>query len=88
MSYRDSDVSGGKIRLKVSATADETLGADGLDAGELALNRADGVMYFKTSANAISHFPSASGIKNIVAISQAAYDALATKDSETLYVVT
>lgn len=88
MSYRDSDVSGGKIRLKVSATADETIAADGLDAGELALNRADGVMYFKNSVNAISQFPSASGIKNIVAISQAAYDALATKDSETLYVVT
>lgn len=88
MSYRDSDIGGGKVRVKFSDVADATLGADGLDAGELALNRADGVMYFKNSANAISQFPSASGIKNIVAISQAAYDALATKDSETLYVVT
>lgn len=32
--------------------------------------------------------PGAAEIKNIVSITQAAYDALATKDPDTLYVIT
>lgn len=88
MAYQDSDVSGGKVRLKHSMTAAETIGANGLVGGELALNAADGVMYFRTDAGATGQFPSATGITKIVAITQAAYDALASKSSTTLYVIT
>ena len=40
MPYQDSDVTGGKVRLKTSMTAGETLAASGLVPGELALNAA------------------------------------------------
>jgi hypothetical protein len=36
----------------------------------------------------VAQFPGSTGIKSIVSISQAAYDALAVKDSSTLYVIT
>ena len=87
MSYRDSNVTGGKVRLKTSMTAGETIAASGLAPGELALNAADGVAYFSTAAGAIGQFPSASGFLRIVSLTQAAYDAL-TPDAATLYIVT
>ena len=37
MPYQDSDVTGGKVRLKTSMTAGETITADGLVPGEPAL---------------------------------------------------
>lgn len=38
--YSDSDISGGKVRLKVSHAAGETISGSGLVPGELALNAA------------------------------------------------
>lgn len=86
MAFRVPD--GGPVRVRASQTAAEAPNTNELDEGELALNAADGILYFQTAANAISQFPSATGINKIVAITQAAYDALAVKDSATLYVIT
>jgi len=80
MPYQDSDVSGGKVSLKNSSTAGEAKPA--LVNGELALNSADNVLYHRDG-----QFPGAVGFKRIVALSQAAYDAL-TPDAETLYIIT
>jgi hypothetical protein len=82
MPFKDSDVTGGKVRLKVSHTAGETIGGSGLVPGELALNTIDGRLFHRNGS-----FPSADGIFKIVALTQAAYDAL-TPDATTLYVVT
>ena len=87
MPYQDSDVTGGKVRLKTSMTAGETIAASGLVPGELALNAADGVAYYQTAAGAIGQFPSATGFTRIVSLTQAAYDAL-TPDATTLYIIT
>ena len=88
MPYQDADVRGGKVCLKNSMVAAETIAADGLVPGELALNAADGAMYFRNSAGSVGQFPSAAGFLRIVTITQAAYNALAVKDSTTLYIVT
>lgn len=80
--------SGGPVRIRSSITADEAPTTNELEEGELALNSADGVLYFQTASDSVSQVPSSTGIKNIVSISQAAYDALAVKDTETLYVIT
>jgi hypothetical protein len=81
MPYQDSDVSGGKVSLKNSSTAGEV--KPGLVNGELALNSADNVLYHRDG-----QFPGSVGIRRIVALTQAAYDALAAKDSQTLYIIT
>lgn len=88
MPYQDSDVTGGKVRLKHSMTASETIAASGLVPGELALNAADGVAYFQTAAGGVGRLPSATGFLRIVALTQAAYNALAVKDASTLYIIT
>lgn len=87
MPYRDSSTEGGRVRVKASPTAGETIAPGGLRTGELALNSADGVLYFKTATGTAGQFPSAVGVTRIVALSQAAYDAL-TPDPTTLYVIT
>lgn len=81
MPYQDSNVTGGKISLKHSGTAGETI-SGGLVPGEIAINSADNVLYHKDG-----QFAGAAGFKRIVALSQSAYDAL-TPDSETLYIIT
>lgn len=81
--WKDSDTTGGKVRLKVSHVAGETISGAGLAPGELALNEVDGRLFYDGGS-----FPSATGISKIVALSQAAYDALASKDATTLYVIT
>jgi hypothetical protein len=81
MPYQDSDVSGGKVSLKNSSTAAEAKPA--LVNGELALNSTDNVLYHRDG-----QFPGAVGFRRIVALTQAAYDALAVKDSQTLYIIT
>jgi hypothetical protein len=80
MPYQDSDVSGGKVSLKNSSTAAEAKPA--LVNGELALNSADNVLYHRDG-----QFAGATGFKQIVALTQAAYDAL-TPDASTLYIIT
>jgi hypothetical protein len=80
MPYQDSNTTGGKVRIKNSSTAAEA--KPGLVGGELALNSADNVLYHRDG-----QFAGAEGFKRIVALSQAAYDAL-TPDSDTLYIIT
>lgn len=86
MAFRVPD--GGPVRVRASQTAAEAPGTNELEEGELALNANDGVLYYQTAANAVGQFPSATGINKIVALTQAAYDVLAVKDSATLYVIT
>ena len=92
MPYQDSDVTGGKVRLKTSMLAGETIAASGLVPGELALNAADGAMYFATAAGTVGQFPSSSaGVLKIEALTQTAYDGLVATTatlSTTLYVIT
>ena len=82
MPFRDSDITGGKVRLKVSHTAGETIGGSGLVPGELAINTTDGRLFHRNGS-----FPSGEGITKIVTLTQSAYDAL-TPVSTTLYIVT
>jgi hypothetical protein len=49
MAWQDSDITGGKVRLKHSRTAAETIGADGLVPGEIAINAADGNILYKAA---------------------------------------
>ena len=83
MPFRDSDVTGGKVCLKVSHTAGETISGSGLVPGELALNTTDGRLFHRNGS-----FPSGDGITKIVSITQSAYDALTPKVATTLYIVT
>jgi hypothetical protein len=84
MPFRDSDVTGGRVRVKVSHTAGETIGGSGLVPGELALNTTDGRLFHRNGS-----FPSGDGITKIVTLTQSAYDAItATASVTTLYVVT
>lgn len=87
MPFRDSNTSGGRARLKVSMDSGETIGADGLVPGELALQAADGRLVYRDAAGSVSGFPAGEGINKIVAISQTAYDAI-TPSPTTLYVIT
>lgn len=82
MAWQDSDISGGKVRLKVSRVAGETISDDGLVPGEVAINEVDGRLFYQGGS-----FPSATGVHRIVTLTQAAYDALAP-DATTLYIIT
>ena len=88
MPFKDSSTAGGKVRVKTSMVAGEAIVAAGLATGELALNAADGAMYFRNSAGGVGRFPSATGFTQIVTLTQAAYDALSPKVAATLYIVT
>ena len=68
-------------------TSGDSLDADGLATGELALQAADGRLLYKDSAGSIQGFPAGDGVNKIVAIAQTAYDAI-TPDPSTLYVIT
>lgn len=87
MAYEFAPGSNAPVRLRESIVAAEAPVANELAEGELAVNSTDGTLYCK-SGSTVKGFPSASGFTKIVAITQAAYDALATKDSNTLYVIT
>lgn len=52
---------GTSIRLKKSAVADNAPSTSEIDYGELAINYADGKLYYKTSSNAIDFFTAGSG---------------------------
>jgi hypothetical protein len=49
-----------KVLLKKSSTVAKVPATSDLDYGELALNYADGKLYYKTSGNAVDTFPSLS----------------------------
>lgn len=65
MPWQDSDVSGGKVRLKHSASPGETIGASGLVPGEIAVNTADGVIYHKHPTGIVQKIPG--GITDTIA---------------------
>ena len=52
---------GTSIRLKKSAVGDNAPSTSEIDYGELAINYADGKLYYKTSSNAIDFFTAGSG---------------------------
>jgi hypothetical protein len=56
-----------KIKLKSSAVVNKVPVAGDLDYGELAINYADGKLYYKTSGNAIASFGNTTNIINSVA---------------------
>lgn len=87
MAFFDSSTNGGRVCIKHSMDAGETIAADGLHAGELALQAADGRLLYRDAAGSLKGFPVGEGINKIVALTQAEYDAL-TPDATTLYVIT
>lgn len=87
MAFEFAPGANGPTRLRESIVAGEAPVARELDEGEVALNSADGALYCKDAAGAVKAFPSATGLLRIVALSQAAYDAL-TPDADTLYIIT
>ena len=66
--WQDSDISGGKVRLKVSHVAGETIGAGGLAPGELALNAADGKLLYNNASSVVSQL----GAAKVVSLTYAA----------------
>lgn len=88
MAFEFAPGSNGPVRLRESIVASEAPVAKELEEGEVALNSTDGTLYCKSSAGTVRSFPSSSGFLRIVSLSQAAYDALAVKDSQTLYIIT
>jgi hypothetical protein len=57
MPWKDSSTTGGKVRLKHSATPLESIGAAGLRTGEVALNSADGKMLYKSADGSVKSIP-------------------------------
>ena len=57
--WKDSSTDGGKIRLKTSHVAAESLLPSGLVSGEVALNAADGKLLYKDNAGAVQTIPPA-----------------------------
>jgi hypothetical protein len=55
--WQDSDITGGKVRLKFSTTPGETIGASGLAPGEVAINVADAKFFCKDENGAVQSFP-------------------------------
>lgn len=78
------------IRIKRGTRAEivAAAAADGLAAGEPYLITDEDNLALATSVSTFQTFVKADGLKAIVRLSQAAYDALDPPDAETLYVVT
>ena len=57
MAWQDSDTTGGKVRLKHSRTASETIGPSGLAPGEIAINSADGKIVYKATDGTVKAIP-------------------------------
>jgi phage-related protein len=57
MAWQDSDTTGGKVRLKHSQVAAETIGPSGLVPGEIAINSADGKIVYKATDGTVKAIP-------------------------------
>lgn len=57
MVWQDSDITGGKVRLKHSQLAAETIGPSGLVPGEIAINAADGKITYKAADGTVKAIP-------------------------------
>jgi len=89
MAFADHEISGSRVRLRRSFTAGEAPASNELRPGEPAINAADGCMYVGTSSGTAVPVPGAPGIRQIVTLTQSAYDAItATASTTTLYIVT
>jgi hypothetical protein len=89
MAFTDHEISGSRVRLRRSFTAGEAPALNELRPGEPAINAADGCLYVGTTTGSATPVPGAPGIRQIVTLSQAAYDAItATASTTTLYIVT
>lgn len=65
--WQDSDITGGKIRLKFSTTQGETIGVGGLAPGEIAINVADGKIFYKKSDGTLGTLlPLQGGLSNVI----------------------
>lgn len=64
MAWQDSDVTGGKVRLKHSSVASETIGASGLVPGEIVLNTADAKFYYRKADGSVGYIP-AQGVESV-----------------------
>lgn len=69
--FRDSIVAGGKVRVKNSFEAGDTPPDGALVTGELALNSADGTLFYRTPAGTVGKIQSSSG-PTVVALTYAA----------------
>lgn len=86
MPYSDSAFTAGRLFPQSSRTPNDT---PSLRSGELASNAADGVMYVGKTDGTAGMIPGAVGIKQIVKLTQAQYDAItATASATTLYIIT
>ena len=88
MNYQPTRINvDGNLPVQRSVTAGDT--PSGLNAGELAVNAADGVLYVGLNTGKSATVPRALGFSRIEALTQSAYDAItATVSSTTLYIVT
>ena len=64
MAWQDSDITGGKVRLKHSSVTSETIGASGLVPGEIVLNTADAKFYYRKADGTVGYIP-AQGVESI-----------------------
>ena len=89
MGYVDPDISGSRVRLRRSSIAGVAPSTGELRPGEPAINAADGVLYVGKTDGTAGVVPGASGIRNIVTLTQAQYNAItATASATTLYIIT
>lgn len=77
-----------RVKRGTRAEIDAAAGAAGLAAGEPYLITDEGNMALALTASTYQTYVKADGIKAIVRLTQAAYDALGTPDADTLYLVT
>lgn len=85
---KGQDVEGFEYRHQMSDVDGESPAAGEITAGELAVNTADGVVYVGKSDGTAGVIPASVGITRIVSLTQAEYDAIATKSATTLYIIT
>jgi len=52
------------VKIKRSTTPGNAPLASSLDSGELAINTADGILYYKDASNVVQHFIDSNGISN------------------------
>jgi hypothetical protein len=87
MPYFSGSAQAGKVTPKYSLTPGDTLGPAGLEAGEIAVNAADGFAMVG-KGDSVGFLLGSSQVRSIVVIEEAAYDLIVEKDPNVLYIVT
>ena len=88
MAFLDHSITPSSVRLRRSFVPGEQPQAGALRFGEIGVNAADGVLYVGKSDGTAGVIPASVGITRIVSLTQAEYDAIATKSATTLYIIT